>query len=105
MFLYQVKTILLNNNSWLESTHTPIKEAFDMAISALMHSDVSSNKPEIVRCKYCVNWIPGCITDQDEFIPPKCGRWHQMVGHSGDDYCSFAERSKLRYQMEENQDG
>ncbi len=34
-FLSQVKSILLNNNSWLESTKTPIKESFDMAISAL----------------------------------------------------------------------
>ena len=34
-FLSQVKFILLNSNSWLESTKTPIKESFDMAISAL----------------------------------------------------------------------
>ena len=47
---------------------------------------------EIVRCKDCENWIPGYITDNDDFIPPKCGKYQQMVGHSSDDYCSHAER-------------
>lgn len=34
-FLDQVRKILLNDKSWLESTTQPINEAFDMAISAL----------------------------------------------------------------------
>ena len=34
-FLDQVRKILLADKSWLESTHQPINEAFDMAISAL----------------------------------------------------------------------
>lgn len=34
-FLKQVENILLHNNSWLESTHNPIKESFEMAIEAL----------------------------------------------------------------------
>lgn len=46
----------------------------------------------IIRCKNCLNWMPGYITDQDDFIPPKCGKYQQMVGHSSDDYCSLAER-------------
>ena len=46
----------------------------------------------VVRCKDCSNWIPGYITDDDDFIPPKCGKYQQMVGHSADDYCSLAER-------------
>jgi len=46
---------------------------------------------ELVRCKNCKNWIPGYITGQDVFIPPKCGKYHQMVGHSSDDFCSLAE--------------
>ena len=54
--------------------------------------DLPSAEPEIIRCKDCLNWIPGYITDQDDFIPPKCGKYQQMVGHSGDDFCSFAER-------------
>ena len=46
----------------------------------------------ITRCMYCKNWIPGYITDNDEFIPPKCGKYQQMVGHSHNDFCSLAER-------------
>ena len=52
---------------------------------------VPSAQPEIIRCKDCKYWVPGYITDNDDFIPPKCGKWQQMVGHSSDDYCSFAE--------------
>jgi len=40
IFLRKVQQILLASNSWLESTHDPIKEAFDMAIEALEHSDL-----------------------------------------------------------------
>ena len=60
------------------------------ALSAV--EDVPSVEPEIIRCKDCENWIPGYITDNDDFIPPKCGKYQQMVGHSSDDYCSRAER-------------
>ena len=48
-------------------------------------------QPEITRCRDCCYWIPGLITDNDCFIPPKCGKYQQMVGHSADDYCSYAE--------------
>lgn len=54
--------------------------------------ELPSAQSEIIRCKDCLNWIPGYITDQDDFIPPKCGKYQQMVGHSSDDYCSYAER-------------
>jgi len=53
-----------------------------------------SAQPDIVRCKDCANWVPGYITDHDDFIPPKCGKYQQMVGHSSNDYCSYAERRK-----------
>ena len=46
----------------------------------------------VVRCRDCMNWIPGYITDTDEMIPPKCGKYQQMVGHSSDDFCSLGER-------------
>ena len=51
----------------------------------------------VIRCRDCCYWIPGLITDNDCFIPPKCGKYQrgkyqQMVGHSADDYCSYAER-------------
>lgn len=55
------------------------------------HPDVKYY-PELIRCRDCKNWISGTITDQDNFIPPKCGKYHQMVGHSNDDYCSLAEK-------------
>ena len=57
--------------------------------------DLPSAQPEIIRCKDCKYWVPGYITDNDDFIPPKCGEWQQMVGHSSDDYCSLAERREV----------
>ena len=45
---------------------------------------------QIVRCKDCVHWIPGTITDKDDFIQPRCKR--NGGGWSSDDYCSCAER-------------
>lgn len=50
----------------------------------------------VVRCEDCENWIPGYITDHDDFIPPKCGKYQQMVGHSAADYCSLAARKESR---------
>ena len=49
---------------------------------------------DVVLCKDCENWIPGYITDKDDFIPPKCGKYKQMVGHSAYDYCNLAERKE-----------
>ena len=57
---------------------------------------ISQCYERVVRCKDCKNWIPGCITDQDDFIPPKCGKYQQMVGHSNDDFCSLAEKKEGR---------
>ena len=43
----------------------------------------------VIRCQNCEHWIPGKITDKDDFIPPRCrrngGSW------SSDEYCSNAE--------------
>ena len=50
------------------------------------------NAPELIRCKDCKNWIAGYVTNQEEFIPSKCGKYHQTVGHYNDDFCSLAER-------------
>ena len=58
-------------------------------------SKLPSAQPEIIRCKDCKYWVHGYITDNDDFIPPKCGKWQQMVGHSSDDYCSLAERREV----------
>ena len=56
----------------------------------------NDNHGKLIRCKDCKNWIPGYITDQDDFIPPKCGKYQQMVGHSNDDFCSLAEKKEGR---------
>jgi len=60
------------------------------------HAITLLKEQEVVRCKDCKNWIPGYITDQDDFIPPKCGKYQQMVGHSNDDFCSLAEKKEGR---------
>ena len=68
----------------------------DICVSMLMEIDEQPTiQPEIIRCKDCKYWVPGYITDNDDFIPPKCGEWQQMVGHSSDDYCSLAERREV----------
>ena len=76
------------NNDWYEGEKDvtlidffPVSEAIN-----------PSAQPEIIRCKDCKNWIPGYITDNNDFIPPKCGKYQQMVGHSSNDFCSRAER-------------
>ena len=65
-FLNQVRKILLDDKSWLESTIQPINEAFDMAISALekqipkkpnkIQSQNSENLWNLY-CPSCENWI------------------------------------------------
>ena len=73
-FLNQVRKILLDDKSWLESTIQPINEAFDMAINAL------TAQPE--------RDIPlDCIIDDDgNAICPKCGanaEWHKYCEECG----------------------
>ena len=51
-----------------------------------------SAQPEIIRCKECKHWIAGYITDNDDFIAPKCDKYQQMARHSSNDFCSLAER-------------
>ena len=66
---------------------------------AVLHDDALAMLKEqeaVVRCEDCENWIPGYMTDHDDFIPPKCGKYQQMVGHSAADYCSFAARKESR---------
>ena len=51
-FLNQVRKILLNDKSWLESTIQPINEAFDKAISALQAQQwIPCNPSELPRDK------------------------------------------------------
>lgn len=48
-FLNQVRKMLLDDRSWLESTIQPINEAFDMAISALKKQTLPSAQPETAK--------------------------------------------------------
>ena len=56
-FLNQVRKILLNDKSWLESTTQPINEAFDMAISALekQYLMVIEDEVEGASCENCIH--------------------------------------------------
>lgn len=69
------------------------EEVLDAVVTTVR--ELPSAQPKIIRCKDCKYWVPGYITDNDDFIPPKCGEWQQMVGHSSDDYCSLAERREV----------
>ena len=73
-----------------------ITKAFIMAMIGTKSVAPTIDAVQVVRCKSCKNWIPGYITDQDDFIPSKCGKYQQMVGHSADDYCSLAEKREGR---------
>lgn len=53
--------------------------------------DLLKEQPEIVRCKGCKHWVPGYITDEDDFIPPRCLDNHG-VGWSANDFCSYGKR-------------
>ena len=77
-------------NSWNKSCSIGQQKRIENYINKL-----PSAQPEIIRCKDCKYWVPGYITDNDDFIPPKCKEWQQMVGHSSDDYCSLAERREV----------
>ncbi|MBQ9291448.1 MAG: hypothetical protein IJ210_15175 [Clostridia bacterium] len=51
-------------------------------------------QPEVVRCKYCRNWIPGGIEDNDTFTPPRCKR--NAGVWASDDYCSYVDREETK---------
>ena len=77
-FLNQVREILLDDKSWLESTTQPINEAFDMAISAL----------EKQIPKELIAEGDGCADGEmvyDSFYCPSCD--HHMEDYEVKDYC------------------
>ena len=78
------------NDDWMWQHADYYAKAMENAITMLKEQEA------VVRCKDCKNWIPGYITDQDDFIPPKCGKYQQMVGHSNDDFCNLAEKKEGR---------
>lgn len=83
------KCIMYKEQQDLSRLIEQIADAIAEKVIQKMKNTVSN-----VRCKDCENWIPGYITDQDDFIPPKCGKYQQMVGHSADDFCSLAEKQE-----------
>ena len=104
-FLNQVRKMLLDDKSWLESTIQPINEAFDMAISALKKQTLLSAQPE--RCEDCENFSKTrLLIPQPEIIRckdckhhhydskdiPYCDRIDYGYGWKDDDFCSRAER-------------
>ena len=78
------------NITWKDDYEGGIKDACTDIIEKI--SKMPTIEPEIVRCKDCEYCVPGYITDNDDFIPSRCGRLRQTVRISGDDYCSFGER-------------
>ena len=78
------------NDDWMWEHADYYAKAMENAIALLKEQEA------VVRCEDCENWIPGYITDHDDFIPPKCGKYQQMVGHSAADYCSLAARKESR---------
>ena len=77
-FLDQVRKILLADKSWLESTHQPINEAFDMAISAL---EKQIPKELIAEGD---GYADGSMV-YDSFYCPSCD--HYMEWDEVEDYC------------------
>lgn len=77
-FLDQVRKILLNDKSWLESTTQPINEAFDMAISAL-----EKQIPKEVIAEGD-GYADGSMV-YDIFYCPSCD--HRMEEYEVKDYC------------------
>ena len=75
-FLDQVRKILLDDKSWLESTIQPINEAFDMAISALQAQDVpDANVSDMISRKAAIDalleevrLVDGYYVENDEVI-------------------------------------
>lgn len=67
-----------------------ITKAFILAMIKTRSVTPTVDAIPVVRCKDCVHWIPGTITDKDDFIQPRCER--NGGGWSSDDYCSCAER-------------
>ena len=54
-FLNQVRKILLDDKSWLESTIQPINEAFDMAINALTAQQETHDKHTEMHACDCIS--------------------------------------------------
>ena len=89
----QAIQILKPMQSMMRDQHgCPISDAYFALEKAIEALEQKADAVCVVRCRECENWIQGYIADNDDFIPPKCGKYQQMVGHCSDDYCSLAKR-------------
>ena len=50
-------------------------------------------REEIVRCRDCLNYVEGLITDDNEREPSYCCQWKREYIR-GEGFCSYAERMK-----------
>ena len=82
-FLNQVREILLDDKSWLESTIQTINEAFDMAISALekqipnkliAEGDGYADGSMVYDSFYCPSCDHRLEEDEVEDYCPNCGQ-------------------------------
>ena len=71
-FLDQLRAILLNTNSWLESTHQPITDAFSMAIDALKQYDAIK---DCRNCKY--GKYNDYLNNFFCYSPDDCNNWEK----------------------------
>ena len=83
-FLGQVRKIILDDKSWLESTIQPINEAFDMAISALEKQ--IPKKPEQSKTpRYGMGY------EYYDWCCPTCGRFLAFESSKGDHHCTCGQ--------------
>lgn len=88
--------------SYMEGWCNGFNAAVDHCMHHVIHAQTvmvvnaapTVEQPEIIRCRDCGHWIPGFINDNDDFVPPRCGKGQQMVGHFADDFCSYGERGE-----------
>ena len=91
--LKQVNEILINSNSWLENTHEPLNQAFDMAIKALEQqpSDDCISREELKKWLDMNFSFGGALRKLEMFdridkeLPPvtptrKVGKWIKTGG-------------------------
>lgn len=88
-----IRKILSGEQKLTKEYEQSVIEAVDVILNtARRERGMAEAQAEIVRCKDCKYCVPGYITDNDDFTPPRCGRLRQTMRISGDDYCSFGER-------------
>jgi len=110
--LTQINKILINNNSWLESTHEPLNIAFTMAIKALEQelSDDCVSRIDVKKqmLKYGFHAPDMTVTEfvEDCLSPvtpqPKIGHWITQwnVTHQKEYYYCSECREKFSYDGE-----